>query len=233
MTLGRSGLGVWGAELLPARRKDQSRLASLSAGEQGRDRPLPSALERLALRFVLALLLSLAGPAAAATPAARPLPRLGLVVDAGLPGGAGLLAQARLAERLRLQAGPFWSGVGFGVKGGAVIAPFRGAVAPVVELEAGYGFRADLSFLAGRGDVPEELAPVLARARYAYAAAYLGVDVGSPRGLSFFVRAGLARLVATAPGAARTDAGAGTLLLGDATLDATVPSAKLGLQLWF
>jgi hypothetical protein len=186
------------------------------------------------VRFTLPLLLAAcAAPAAAATPSVRPLPRLGLVLDAGLPGGAGLLAQARLAERLRLQAGPFWTGVGFGVKGGAVVAPFRGAVAPVLELEAAYGFRADLSFLAGRGDVPEELAPVLGRARYAYAAAYLGLDVGSPRRLSLFVRAGLARLVAWAPGSARTDAGAGSLLIGDATLHATVPSAKLGLQLWF
>jgi len=114
-----------------------------------------------------------------------------------------------------------------------VIAPFRGKVAPVLEVEGAYGFRADLSFLAGTSGIPEELAPVLARARYAYAAAYLGLDVGSPRGVSFFVRAGLARLVASAPGSARTDAGAGTLLLGDATLHATVPSAKLGLQLWF
>lgn len=182
---------------------------------------------------VLLSLAATAAPVARASPAARPLPRLGLVFDAGIPGGAGLLAQARLNDALRLQAGPFWSGVGFGVKGGAVLAPFRGAVAPVLELEAGYGFRADLSFLAGRYDVPEELEPVLARARYAYGAAYLGLDVGNPRRVSFFLRAGLARLVASAPGSARTDAGEGSLLIGDAKLHATVPSAKLGLQLWF
>lgn len=187
---------------------------------------------RLAFPLLLVLAAS-AAPAASAAQDDRPLPRLGLVVDAGVPGGAGLLAQARLADGLRLQAGPFWSGVGFGVKGGAVIAPFRGVVTPALEVEAGYGFRADLSFLAGRGGVPEELAPVLAGARYAYAGAYLGFDVGSPRGVSLFVRAGLARLLATAPGAARTAAGTGTLLLGDARLYATVPCAKLGLQLWF
>jgi len=177
-------------------------------------------------------LVAAAAPAAAA-PEVHPLPRLGLVLDAGLPGGAGLLAQARLVDSLRIQAGPFWSGVGFGVKGGAVFAPFRARVAPVLEAEAGYGFRADLSFLAGRSGVPEELGPVLSRARYGYVAAYLGLDVGSPRRASFFVRAGLARLVARAAGSARTDAGDGTLELGDAELHATVPSAKLGLQLWF
>lgn len=202
------------------------------------DRSHPAS-RRSPLRAAFAVLLVLragfaAAPAAAAEPDAPPLPRLGLVIDAGLPGGAGLLAQARLTDGLRLQAGPFWSGVGFGVKGGAVIALVRGAVSPVLEVEGAYGFRADLSFLAGRSGVPEELAPVLARARYAYAAAYLGLDVGNPRGrLSLFLRGGLARLVADAPGAARTAAGAGTLLLGDATLRATVPAAKLGLQLWF
>jgi hypothetical protein len=166
-------------------------------------------------------------------PADPALPRLGLVLDAGLPAGAGLLLQARPLDAVRLQAGPMWSGVGWGVKGGVVLAPFRAAVTPTLEAEAGYGFRADLSFLAGRSDVPRELKPVLARARYWFVAGYLGLDLGSQRGLSFFVRGGLARLRVTAPGTARTTTSGGALEIGDATLDATVPCAKLGLQLWF
>jgi hypothetical protein len=188
------------------------------------------------LRLTLALLLgiaTLAAPAAPSAAPAQPLPRVGLVLDAGLPGGAGLLVQTRLADRVRLQAGPFWSGVGWGVKGGTVLSLLRGAIAPVIEVEAGYGFRADLSFLAGRSGVPEELGPVLARSRYAYGAAYAGLDLGDPRRLSFFIRGGLARIVARAPDSARTSAGGSTIELGDATLRATTPSAKLGLQLWF
>ena len=194
------------------------------------------------MRFTLAAPLALAASVAAAAPApasrtdggaAAPLPRLGLAVDAGLPGGVGLLAQARLLDGLRIEAGPLWSGVGWGLRGGVVISPFRWMVAPVLEAEAGWGVRADLSFLARRSDVPDELGPVLARASYAYAAGYLRLEVGDPRGVSFFVRAGLARLVARAPGTARTGAGGGTLTVGDASLRATVPCAKLGLQLWF
>lgn len=182
---------------------------------------------------------ALAAPAAAAPP--RPiappprasLPRLGLVLDAGLPSGAGLLVQARVLPGVRLQAGPMWSGVGWGAKGGLVLAPFRWAVSPTLEAEGGYGFQADLSFLTRQGDVPEELGAVLARARYWYVAGYAGLDLGSPRGVSFFLRGGLARLQITAPGTAKSDSSGGTLEIGDATLTATVPCAKLGLQVWF
>lgn len=188
--------------------------------------------------LLLALAAALA-PAAAPVPAAdaplpaRPLPRLGLVVDAGLPAGAGVLLQARLLDALRIQAGPMWSGVGWGVKGGLVLAPLRRAISPTLEVEGGYGFRADLSFLTRRRDVPDELGPVLERARYRFVAAYAGLEAGSPRGVSFFVRGGLAWIRASAPGTARSAGEGGTLEIGDARLDATVPCAKLGLQLWF
>jgi hypothetical protein len=188
------------------------------------------------LLSALAAALALAGATARAAPpplAERPLPRLGLVLDAGLPAGAGLLLQVRPLDALRLQAGPMWSGIGWGAKGGLVLAPLRGAVTPTLEVEAGYGVRADLSFLAGRSGVPQELKPVLARARYGFVAGYLGLDLGSQRGTSFFLRGGLARLRVTAPGTARTATRGGTLEIGDATLDATVPCAKLGLQFWF
>jgi hypothetical protein len=175
----------------------------------------------------------LVASAAPVSPAPARLPRLGLVLDAGLPSGAGLLVQARLFDAVRLQAGPMWSGVGWGAKGGLVLAPFRWAVSPTLEAEAGYGVRADLSFLADRGNVPKEMKPVLAHARYWFAAGYLGLDLGSPRRFSFFLRGGLARLQITAPGTARTTSTGGTLELGDATLTATVPCAKVGLQLWF
>lgn len=193
------------------------------------------------MRPLLVAFLLLAGNAARAapllggppSPGEESLPRLGMVIDAGLPGGAGLLLQARLLDQLRVEAGPMWSGVGFGVKGGLVLAPFRGGVSPTLELEGGYGFRADLSFLARRGDVPAELRPVLAHASYWYASGLVGVDIGSARGVSFFVRGGLSRLVVRAPGTARTSSSGGTLDLGDSTLRATTPCAKLGVQFWF
>lgn len=191
------------------------------------------------MRRLLAGLAILAGTSAAAAPlpggapSQASLPRLGLAVDAGVPGGAGVVLQARLLDALRVDAGPMWSGIGFGVKGGLVLAPVRAALAPSLELEGGYGFRADLSFLARRSDVPSELRPVLAHASYWYASALIGVDIGSARGTAFFVRAGLSRLEARAPGTARTSSSGGTLGIGDSTLRATIPCAKLGVQFWF
>ncbi len=200
-------------------------------------RPFPPALAAL-----IALLTLAAAPAAASpvpAPAQVPpaqavsLPRLGLVFDAGLPSGAGILLQGRIFDGLRVQAGPMWSGVGWGVKGGLVLAPFQWAVSPTLEAEGGYGFQADLSLLANRSGVPSELKPVLAHARYWYTAGYLGLDFGSQRGLSFFLRGGLARLQITASGTAHSTDKNGTLDIGGASLTATVPCAKLGLQYWF
>jgi len=189
---------------------------------------------------LLASLAILAGTSAAAAPIpGEPgsgealLPRLGMAIDAGLPGGAGVVLQARLLDALRIDAGPMWSGVGFGLKGGLVLAPVRAALSPSLELEGGYGFRADLSFLARSRDVPAELRPVLAHASYWYASALLGLDIGSARGTSFFVRAGVSRLEVRAPGTAKTSSGGGTLEIGDSTLRATIPCAKLGVQFWF
>jgi len=185
----------------------------------------------------LLLLALLVGTPASAAPAdplpAAPLPRLGLAVDAGFPGGAGVVLQARLLDSLRVEAGPMWSGVGYGLKGGVVVSPLRSAVAPTLELEAGYGFRADLSFLARRSDVPAELRPVLAHASYRYASALLGIDIGSPRRTSFFVRGGLSWIEIRAPGTVTTAVGGGTLRIGDGVLRAAIPSAKVGVQFWF
>ena len=188
--------------------------------------------------LLLALLLA-ATPGGAGEPGrgppspGPPLPRLGLALDAGVPGGAGAMLQARLLDSLRVEAGPMWSGVGFGLKGGLILSPFRTAVAPTLELEGGYGFRADLSFLARQGDVPAALRPVLAHASYRYASALVGLDLGLARRTSFFVRAGISWLVVRAPRTVTTPAGGGTLQIGDSTLHATLPSAKLGVQLWF
>ncbi len=192
------------------------------------------------MRRLLASLAVLAASSAAAAPAPggapsleRPLPRLGMAVDAGVPGGAAVVLQLRLLDSLRVDAGPMFSGIGFGARGGVVWAPLRAAVSPTLELEAGYGFRADLSFLARRSDVPDQLRPVLAHASYFYGSALLGVDIGSARATSFFVRAGLSQLVVRAPGTVRTASAGGTLEIGDTTLRTTIPCAKLGVQFWF
>jgi len=127
-----------------------------------------------------------------------------------------------------------YSGVGYGVKGGLQLSP-AWVFAPALELEGGWAPRADLSLLAGKGSVAKNLKPVLAHASYWFASALVGFDLGSPRGLSFMLRGGLSHLdvhaggTATVPGSGSTS----TVELGNATVRATIPCAKLGLQYWF
>lgn len=191
------------------------------------------------MRVVPALLLSLTCLTAGAEEPSLPapplaLPRLGVALDAGLPGGAGLAVQARALPWLRLGVGAMYSGVGYGAKGGLQLSP-AWVVSPALELEGGWAPRADLSRLAGKGNVSKDLKPALAHASYWFGSALVGLDFGSPRGLSFMLHGGLSRLVVHTDRSATTS-GSGavsTVKIGKTTVTATLPCLKLGLQYWF
>jgi hypothetical protein len=183
----------------------------------------------------------LAAPTAA-RPGASELPRFGLSLEGGVPEGGALGVMYRPLPYLRLWAGPAWNYASFGVQGGVAYQPFRLVVSPVVSLEAGDYFSADVSFLAtGSSGVPEEIEPLMKDVRYRYGAAHLGLEVGSPRGFAFSLRLGLAWVSVQAKGTARAtaDAGSGagsgtaTVEFDDPRVRGTVPSLKLGLQYWF
>jgi hypothetical protein len=176
----------------------------------------------------------------AAAPAPRPaapagLPRLGLALDVGVPEGLALGATFRALPSLRLWAGPAWNYAGFGLQGGLSFTPLPWRLAPALSVEAGRYFSSDLSWLAeDEGGVPETLRPLLGDVSYSYAAAHLGVELGSPRGLVFSLRAGLAYLRAEARGTTSTTSDAGTTVtFRDPVVRGTIPSLKLGLHYWF
>jgi hypothetical protein len=177
--------------------------------------------------------------------AARPadgLPRFGLVLEGGVPVGGTLGLLYRPLPSVRLWAGPAWNYASFGVQAGAAFQPWRLVVSPVLSVEAGRYFSADVSFLATRSaGVPEELEPLLDDVRYLYGAAHLGFELGSARGLAFSIRAGLAWVSVQAKGTAHATADAGggagsgsaSVEFDDPRVRGTVPSVKLGLQYWF
>jgi hypothetical protein len=173
---------------------------------------------------------------AAGTPA--PGSRLGLQVESGLPDGLAVALTFRPIPALRLSAGPAWNYVSFGGQVGATIVPFRWAIAPTLSAEAGRYFRADLSRFVNAGTgAPKEIEPLLKNVSYDYAAAHLGIELGSRRGLAFSLRAGLAyvRMVAhgrTQPTGTIAPGGAQVTFV-DPRLNATIPSVKLGLQYSF
>lgn len=166
------------------------------------------------------------------------LPRFGLSLGGGFPQGATLGLLYRAAPIVRLWAGPAWNYASVGLHAGAAIQPWRFAVSPVLSAEAGRYFSSDVSFAAkDASGVPEELAPLLEDVRYAYGAVHLGLEVGSPTGLSCSLAVGVAYVSVQAMGTARATEGTGggttAVEFDDPRLRGTLPSVKLALQYWF
>lgn len=174
--------------------------------------------------------------AAAAAKARRRSDRWGLSVDAGVPEGASVSVMYRPLPAVRVWAGPAWNYVGWGFQAGIAAVPWHFVLTPVFSAEAGHYFHTDVSFLASDAKgIPEGLKPLLSKMGYSYAAAHVGIELGSQRGLSLFVRAGLSYLSLSTKGTATmTDAASGvTVTFTDPKVKGTIPSVKAGIQLWF
>ncbi|WP_242394290.1 hypothetical protein [Anaeromyxobacter oryzisoli] len=175
--------------------------------------------------------------AAAPAPSSSTGSRFGLQLEGGLPEGLAVALTFRPVTAVRLFAGPAWNYVSFGGQIGATVVPFRWAITPTLSAEVGHYFHADLARFVNAGSgAPAEVEPLLKDVSYDYAAAHLGLEVGSQRGLAFFARAGLAYVRMVAHG--RTDptsaGGSGAqVTFADPRLTATIPSVKLGLQYAF
>lgn len=195
--------------------------------------------------LVALALLGAAGPARAAeAPLPPPLPpppshapadpRLGVALDLGFPEGASLALAYRPTQALRIFAGPAWNYVSWGVLGGVALVPFRLAVAPTLSAEVGHYFRADLThFVNESSGAPAGTEPLFRRVGVTYAAAHIGAEIGTQRGLAFSIRAGLAYLVASSQGRSEPTGTGAQVTLRDPRVHATAPSVKLGLEYAF
>ncbi len=171
-----------------------------------------------------------------AKPPSSGLPRWGLLVDAGVPDGASVSALFRPVPLVRLSLGPTWNYLGYGVQAGVGLTPFRWALTPSLNLDGGRYFRSDLRFLSSQRGVPDQLKPILDKVSYGYVSGQLGLEVGSPSGFSFFVRAGLSYVWTTVRGTATStvDAGSGTTVqITNPKFTGTLPSVKLGCIYFF
>lgn len=172
-------------------------------------------------------------------PSEAPFPRLGLRIDAGAPDGAVVAVVFRPTPAFRVSAGPAWNYLGYGYQVGGAFSPFRWAVSPVLSLDYGHFFDTDATFLVDKSQgVPPELRPLLERVGYDYLDAQLGLELGSQRGLTFFLRGGLAYVWTTVHGAATALHGSGTsgtaeVTMTDPHLRATIPTVKLGFLYFF
>jgi hypothetical protein len=162
--------------------------------------------------------------------------RLGLLVDAGFPEGAAVSVVWRPVPQIRIFAGPAFNVVAWGAQAGVTIVPWHLGLSPVLSLEGGRYFAPDAGYLArSSSGIPDELEPLLHDVAYDYAALHVGLELGTRDGLAVSLRVGLARVWLDAPGTATyvdEDSGA-VVSLSDPSLRGTLPSVKLGLQLWF
>jgi hypothetical protein len=140
---------------------------------------------------------------------------------------------------LRLTAGPAWNYLGWGLQVGAGWTPIRWAVSPTLSLDYGHYFDADASKLAHRfGDKNTDFEPLLKRVGYDYLSAQVGLELGSQRGVSFFLRGGLSYLATTLHGTSRSTGGSSgssgsQVQVTDPSIRAVIPSAKLGFLISF
>jgi len=190
--------------------------------------------------------LMLGGPAAwAAAPEVKSqkqdperMAPFGLLLDAGIPDGAGLSAAFRPTKAVRLHLGATHNGLRLGGRAGITLLPKPGGYTPSVTFEVGHALAGDVARLARRmADTTLPPLQSMERVGYSYASTHLGFEFGDPSGFMFFVRAGVSWVELEVPNVeALGDPFIGHL--GESGAQGgrflyMMPSAKLGLILYF
>ena len=182
---------------------------------------------------------SLSSAAAVVPP--KPLPLLGVMMDAGLPDGANASLVFRPLSWLRAHGGGGYNMISKGVRAGATLLPFGSG--PSATLEAGHYFEGNANGVAQRFAGSTFSSKLLERVGYDYANAHLGLDFGSRRVVFFlhggmsYIRAQIHNFDSVVASTATENGGNGSTeisIMKDPTIQAWVPSAKLGLivYLW-
>jgi len=166
-------------------------------------------------------------------------PEFGVSLDAAAPAGVTLAFVYRPVPFVRLWAGPAWNYLAFGAEGGVGLAPFQGAVTPVLSVEGGRYRSANVKARFGikSGTDANDPSVLLEDVTVSYGSVLLGVEMGSPRGFSFGLRLGLSRLWLkmgrSATFSADQNGQPTTLTLVDPTAGGVAPALKLGFTYWF
>ncbi|MCE9671986.1 hypothetical protein LY474_29690 [Myxococcus stipitatus] len=125
----------------------------------------------------------------------------GLMLDAGIPEGAGLSVAFRPTRLVRLHLGGTHNGIRGGGRAGLTLLPMRGWLTPAFSLDFGHAQPADERRLERRlADLSQPPVPSLERVGYTYVSALVGLEVSLPSRITFFVRGGLSFLELNGPG---------------------------------
>ncbi len=165
------------------------------------------------------------------------LTMFGLLIDGGLPDGLGASLVFRPLLYTRLDAGVTYNLVGYGVRGGITLVPFRWAIVPTLRLEAGHYFEGDASRLTDSfGETSEAVKMVLRRMYYNYASAQIGLEIGSQNRFVFFLRGGISYISTSLrdfQSAVRTETDDSSVEIDDPIIRGTIPSANVGFMVFF
>jgi hypothetical protein len=162
----------------------------------------------------------------------------GLMLDAGVPEGAGLSVSFQPTRMVRLHLGGTHNGMRAGARAGLTLLPMRGWVTPALSLELGHAEPADAQCLERRlADRTLPPSPSFERVGYTYASALLGFEVRTQQRFTFFIRGGFSVMELYGPGMEDLDEPfRGALAPEEArpwSLRSVRPTAKLGILLSF
>ena len=166
-----------------------------------------------------------------------PITRIGLQLDGGLPGGAGATLLYRPWWWLRLNGGLAYDVVGFGYRGGVSLAPGHWVVTPTLNFDAGHYVSGDATRFVSTSD-PNEIA-LLHHATYDFGSAQIGLEIGSQRRFTFYLRGGVAYVRTHAAGSDLTNlvngksgSSASSYTVGDLNLSMLIPCVSLGFLIY-
>ena len=183
---------------------------------------------------------SVSSAPATAAPSKRPA-LFGVMLDAGVPDGVNAALVLRPYSWLRAHGGGGYNMISAGVRAGVTLVPF--GAGPSATIEGGHYFDGDANGLARRFAGATFSSAMLERVGYDYANAHLGLDFGSER-VTFYIHGGMSYIHAqihnfdsVVASTASENGGNGSTeisIMKDPTIQAWVPSAKLGLivYLW-
>jgi hypothetical protein len=123
---------------------------------------------------------------------------IGLGIDGGAPGGGGLTLLVRPLWWLRLNGGLAYNVIGYGFRGGLSLAPGAWAVTPTLNLDAGRYLSGDFTKFVTISD--PNVRSMLSRTTYTFATAQIGLEFGSQRRFSFYLRGGITYVLSSVSG---------------------------------
>lgn len=169
---------------------------------------------------------------------ARAQGRLAVMIDAGVPDGAGGALVVQPFSLVRLHAGVSYNGVAPGARAGVTVAAWRSRIAPTLTVEAGRFLEGDARPLARilSGDDRMD-SPLLEEVGYDFASGLVGFELAAGPA-TVFLQAGATIIHAEVRGleaalAPSGDSGVTLRVEDDPTMTMYAPAARLGFLLHF